>query len=131
MFAVGRFGRTASRATATSAWAAGPTITGRWLQSCAVGDADAWAVGADAVEHYDGTAWTDSPATSTHGFGDVVEVAPTHVDAVANFGTIAHFDGTTWHDEASPTGADFGKLAASPGGVVYAVGGEGVILRRQ
>jgi len=100
-----------------------PVTTGASQRLQAVwgsGPTDIYAVGAGAILHYDGDAWTVTTGPST--WNGVFGTAANDVWAVGGGGSIAHFDGTSWTNTMLPSGNDLEAVWARTPSDVYAVG---------
>lgn len=53
-----------------------------------------------------------------------------HAWAVGDDGMILHYDGQAWQREDSPTRINLRAVGCTPGGRVFAAGGEGTVIRR-
>ncbi|WP_211310994.1 WD40/YVTN/BNR-like repeat-containing protein [Halomonas denitrificans] len=95
------------------------------------------------VLHFDGRAWQAVRGgvidEESGRFAPCVENTPLFaIDgtargeawAVGDDGMILHFDGAQWRTEESPTQVNLRAVACTPGGRVYAAGGEGTVLER-
>jgi hypothetical protein len=126
----------------------GPTGNARLTAVVALASNDVWAVGEyiasgtdilPLFEHWDGSAWTIAPSSGAFGANfmwGIAAVGPSDIWAVGerdgvNAKTVAmHWNGATWTSVATPSvpgSADtkFKAVAASPSGVVFAVGSAG------
>ena len=90
---------------------------------------DVW-TGGDALQHWDGTQWSESPSPAGRLSGPMSVASPSDLWAPADGGTsVLHWDGETWQAASAtemglPADEDLGiqAIAAVPGGGVWAVG---------
>jgi hypothetical protein len=94
---------------------------------------DVWAVGSNSTAlHFDGISWArlNHPLASAQGvWGAADNQVWTVGRATAGGGGIAHFDGNTWDVIASPTGPLLQAVHGRAADDIWAVGGNGIILR--
>lgn len=131
VFACGTFGLsrfTGSAWIAESGGAVAAGASGLW----GFGPGDVWAVGFDALAHWNGAAWLDTSPDSSSNFiiaaQSVWGAAPDDVWAVGALGTIDHWDGAGWTQVLAgefPYYPTLTKVHGSSADDVWAVGVSG------
>ncbi|HEY2030225.1 MAG TPA: hypothetical protein VGH20_13555 [Myxococcales bacterium] len=89
---------------------------------------DVWTAGDDGVLlHFDGTAWSRSPAVTTQSLRALFGTGPSDVWATGDGGTLLHWNGSGW--SASEPGTQANLLAVwATAGYAVAVGAGGTIV---
>lgn len=86
------------------------------------GPGDIWVVFNDVIQHWDGTAWSDSPHPATHFLSQLWGSGASDVWAVGSGGDFLHFDGKSWTRTPAPAVSQFSSLWGSGPSDVWAVG---------
>ena len=79
------------------------------------------------ILHYNSETWDETELETT--LYDVYGIADNDVYVVGKKGSIFHYDGKTWHQMDSGTEKHLYAIWASTPAAIYAVGGDGTILR--
>ncbi|HET7612700.1 MAG TPA: hypothetical protein VFK26_02145 [Gemmatimonadaceae bacterium] len=108
-------------------WTPVPGGTGVTLVDVSgTGAANIWAVGNDAILHYDGMSWSVAASGFSQNLAAVWAITPTDAWAVGSAGAIQHWDGASWTSVAGVTTSTLADVWGANASDVWAVGGDPV-----
>ena len=133
-WAAGENGGSVFRLTGTT-WALAPQVPGGEFHAIwASSDGDVTALSGQAVDHWEGNSWTESPLSTYGTFNGLFGLSPSNLVAAGNAGVVltSSYPGS-WGSTQSPTSQNLYGVWARGGSSVNLVWivGHGVVLHRE